>query len=171
MIRWKKKALFLDRDGVINDNKKHINTPEDLVIYEKAKLGMKAAYGAGYDLFVVTNQGGVELGYLTKEDLDRIHQRMAEELEPYCTIKEIRYCPDFHRKSRCRKPEPGMILDLAEKHGVDLSRSWMVGDMDTDIEAGKRAGCRTAKIGQPHPNAEVNGRNLLEVVEKILELE
>jgi len=163
------KAVFLDRDGVINDNKKkHVNKPEDLIIYEAAKEGMKNLYEGGYTLFVVTNQGGVELGHLKEENLDKIHERMIEELKPYCEIKEIVYCPDFKRKSDCRKPKPGMILKLSEKHNIDTGNSWMVGDMDTDIEAGQKAGCKTAKIGTNNPNATVNGKDLKEIAKKII---
>lgn len=166
-----KKAIFLDRDGVINDNRRHVNKPEDLIIYQEAKEGLQKVYQAGYELFVVTNQGGIELGHLKKEDLEKIHQRLKEVLAPYCKLTDIRYCPDFHKKSRCRKPEPGMILDLAKQYDVDIERSWMVGDRDTDITAGIRAGCRTAKIGEKNPEADVNGKHLLEVVEKILKVE
>lgn len=164
-----KKAVFLDRDGVINDNtRKHVNKPEDLIVYEEAKVGMKALYEAGYEIFVVTNQGGIELGHLSEERLHQIHNKMIEDLKPYCEIKDIRYCPDFKRKSTCRKPEPGMILELGEKYNIDLKNSWMVGDMDTDITAGIRAGCKTAKIGKENSEANINGRNLGEIAEKIL---
>ena len=163
------KAVFLDRDGVINDNKKYVNTPEDLIIYDEAKKGMKLLYDAGYTLFIVTNQGGIELGHLTHEKLNRIHDRLIKELEPFCKITEILYCPDFNKESECRKPKPGMILELAEKYGIDLRSSWMIGDMETDIEAGKSAGCKTAKIGVPSQNADVNGKDLEEVALKILD--
>ncbi|QIB27345.1 D-glycero-alpha-D-manno-heptose-1,7-bisphosphate 7-phosphatase [Caloranaerobacter azorensis] len=162
------KAIFLDRDGVINDNSKHVNRPEDLIIYESAKRGLKKLYDAGFTLFIVTNQGGVELGYITEEDLNKIHKKLIEELKPYCQIKEIKFCPDFYRKSECRKPKPGMILELAEKYNIDLSQSWMIGDMDTDIIAGLKAGCKTAKIGDAYEKAHINGRDLDDVAEKIL---
>lgn len=162
------KAIFLDRDGVINDNKRHVNKPEDLIIYDAAKKGLKVLYDADYKLFVVTNQGGVELGHLTHEELDKIHEKLIQEVELFCKITEIVYCPDFKRKSDCRKPKPGMILELAEKYRLDLSNSWMVGDMETDIEAGKMAGCKTAKIGQKSLNADINGKDLEEIAEKII---
>ncbi|SKA83841.1 D-glycero-D-manno-heptose 1,7-bisphosphate phosphatase [Clostridium sp. USBA 49] len=166
------KALFLDRDGVINDNsKKHVNKPDDLIIYDGVKEALKKAYDGGYDLFIVTNQGGIEMGHLTKEQLEDIHKKMIEELKPYCSFKEIKYCPDFNKKSNCRKPNPGMILELSKKYSVDLKNSWMIGDMDTDIEAGISAGCKTAKIGTINENADINGKNLYEVVNKIMELQ
>lgn len=163
------KAIFLDRDGVINDNKNHVNKPEDLIIYDAAKKGMKLLYDAGYQFFVVTNQGGVELGHLTHENLDKIHEKLVAELEPFCEITEIVYCPDFKRKSDCRKPKPGMILELAEKYNIDLSNSWIIGDMETDIEAGKSAGCKTAKIGEESLSSDINGKDLEEVAQKIIQ--
>jgi D-glycero-D-manno-heptose 1,7-bisphosphate phosphatase len=163
------RGIFLDRDGVINDNtKKHVNKPSDLIIYPGVKEALKNASEAGYDLFVVTNQGGIEMGHLTHEKLHAIHEKMVEELKPYCTFKEIKYCPDFNKASSCRKPKPGMIIELAEKHNVDLKTSWMIGDMDTDIEAGIAAGCKTAKIGKTNKDADVNGKDLYGVIEKIL---
>lgn len=162
------KAIFLDRDGVINDNKKHVNKTEDLLVYDAAKRGMKLLYDSGYQLFVVTNQGGIERGHLTHEGLDEIHERLTKEIEPFCEITEIVYCPDFKRESDCRKPKPGMILELAEKYNLDLSNSWMVGDMETDVEAGKSAGCKTAKIGRKSENSDVNGKDLEEVAHKII---
>lgn len=164
------KVLFLDRDGVINDNERYryVNKPEKLIIYEEAKEGLKKAYDAGYDLYLVTNQGGIELRAVTNEGMEEIHKKMVEELKPYCQFKDIIFCPDFFRRSGCRKPSPNMILELAEKHKVNLKDSWMIGDRRTDVEAGMRAGCKTAKIGEEDERATVNGANLLEVVEKIL---
>jgi D-glycero-D-manno-heptose 1,7-bisphosphate phosphatase len=163
------KAIFLDRDGVINDNTgKPVNKPKDLIIYEGVGEALKKASDIGYDLFVVTNQGGVELGHLTHENLKAIHDKMEEELKPYCSFKEIVYCPDYKRESDCRKPKPGMILELAEKYDLDLKNSYMIGDRDTDIESGIAAGCKTAKIGAKNKTANVNGKSLFEVIEKIL---
>lgn len=162
-------TIFLDRDGVINEFRKQVNKPRDIIVYEKSKEGLKRAYDAEYALYIVTNQGGIELGFLSKEELEKIHEYLLSELEPYCKITAIKYCPDYKKKSNCRKPEPGMILELAEEYNINLNNSWMVGDMDTDVEAGKRAGCKTAKIGKSNSEAEVNGENLLEVIEKIIE--
>lgn len=163
------KTIFLDRDGVINDYRKHVNKPQDIIIYEESKKGLKLAYGAGYEFFIVTNQGGIELGFLDHERLQRIHNHLLNLLKPYCEIKAIKYCPDYKRESDCRKPEPGMILELAEEYNINLMEAWMIGDMDTDVEAGKRAGCKTAKIGKENKEADVNGKNLLEVIRKIIE--
>ena len=150
------KGIFFDRDGVINDNKKPVNKPDELVLFDGVKEALKKATDAGYEIFIVTNQGGIELGHITHEDLNDIHNSLNQKLEGYCNIREIAYCPDFKKPSSCRKPEPGMILDLAQRHNVDLEKSWMVGDLETDITAGLKAGCHTAKIGKFDERAEIN---------------
>lgn len=152
----KQKGIFFDRDGVINDNVRPVNKVEDLILYDGVKEALKKASDAGYDVFIVTNQGGVELGHISHGDLNNIHEGLKKELEGYCNIRDIAYCPDFKKPSSCRKPEPGMILDLAEKYNIDLKKSWMVGDLETDITAGLRAGCHTAKIGKPDERADIN---------------
>ncbi len=166
-----RKVLFLDRDGVINDNSTHVNKPEDLIIYDEAKKGLKLAYEAGYELFIVTNQGGIELGHISKDDLNNIHKKLKDDLNDYCKIKDIEYCPDFRKRSKYRKPQPGMIIKLSNKYNIDLTNAWMIGDMDTDIIAGIKAGCKTAKIGKPNKQANINGKDLLDVIEKILKID
>ncbi|MFA9397093.1 MAG: D-glycero-alpha-D-manno-heptose-1,7-bisphosphate 7-phosphatase [Clostridiaceae bacterium] len=165
------RALFLDRDGVINDNKKYVNKPEDLIIYDNAKIALKKAYEKGYILFIVTNQGGVERGHLKEQVLNNIHEKLVDELKDYCKFKEIVFCPDFDSKSKCRKPNPGMIIDLAKKHNINLEKSFMIGDRDTDVTAGINAKTRTCKIGKEDIRADINGDDLLEVVNKILLLD
>lgn len=150
------KGIFFDRDGVLNDNVKHVNKPEDLRLYEGVREALALASREGFDIFVVTNQGGIELGHLTHKGLYDIHTRLKELLEGYCVIKDIEYSPDFKKPSIYRKPEAGMLFKLAEKHNIDLSKSWMVGDRDTDITAGIKAGCYTAKIGAYDPRANIN---------------
>lgn len=161
-------AVFLDRDGVINDNTAPVNHPNDLRIYPAAKMGLQLLHQAGYLLFIVTNQGGVELGYLSEDELQDIHQEMLRRLEPYCKITDIRYCPHYYHQCSCRKPQPGMVLELASQYNISLSSSWMVGDRESDIEAGRRAGCRTAKIGQYSDNADINASDLLEAARQII---
>ena len=120
-------------------------------------------------MFVVTNQGGIELGHITEEDLEKIHKKMIDELKPYCEIRDIKYCPYFYKKSKYRKPNPGMILELAEEYNIDLNKSWMIGDRDTDVIAGIKAGCKTAKIGKEYSKADINCKDLKDAADKILE--
>ncbi|NLV90925.1 MAG: HAD family hydrolase [Firmicutes bacterium] len=146
----KKSAVFLDRDGVINRNDRGpVNSPSELVLYPKAAEAIRALKQAGFPLFVVTNQGGVGLGYLSKEELEEIHRYLIAEVESAGgAIDDIVAC--IHDPSAgcdCRKPKPGMIFALAEKYGLDLKTSYMVGDRDTDIQAGRAAGTKTVFVG------------------------
>lgn len=147
------KAVFLDRDGVINevlsDRVKFVNTPEDFYLLDGAAEGIRKLNEAGYKVFVATNQGGVGLGFMTEEDLHHVHSKMEKDLEELgAFIDDIAYCPDIpHAKSRCRKPSPGMMSDLAEAYDIDLTLSYMAGDREPDIQAGKSAGTKTVLIG------------------------
>ncbi|GAX91597.1 D-glycero-alpha-D-manno-heptose-1,7-bisphosphate 7-phosphatase [Effusibacillus lacus] len=164
------KAVFLDRDGVINDNVRPINKPDDLILFPGVGAAVKRLQDAGYRVFVVTNQGGVGLGYMTEEDLRSVHDKMIRELSrDGAVIDDIRYCSHRpHAGCGCRKPEPGMILELASKYNIDLDQSFMVGDRDFDIQAGRRAGTRTVFIGKGHADADLVAKDLTEAVNQIL---
>ncbi len=145
-----KKAVFLDRDGVINDNSRPVNHYSQFHFIEGALDGIKQLAEKGYEIFVVTNQGGVGLGYMKKKALDEIHHHMVTIVkENGGQITEVKACT--HRPNmgcHCRKPEPGMILDLGEKHHINLKKSYMIGDFYTDILAGMKAGVKTIYIGK-----------------------
>lgn len=165
------KAVFLDRDGVINDNTAHVNKPEDLKLYPGACGAIKQLNDAGYQVFVVTNQGGVGCGFMTEATLRQIHEKLEDDLASCgARLTEIAACT-HHPKSgcECRKPKPGMITILAAKHGVDLTNSWLIGDMETDCQAGKAAGVgRTILLGDVSEWADFTAANLVEAVAIIL---
>lgn len=146
------KAVFLDRDGVINEvlsrRVKFINTAEDFHLLFGVGEGIRKLNEAGWKVFVVTNQGGIGLGHMTEEALSEVHQEMEVQLKDFgAAIDDIVYCPHMPQSGcRCRKPKPGMLLDLAKKHDIDLSSSYMVGDREPDIEAGRNAGTKTVFI-------------------------
>lgn len=163
------KAVFLDRDGVINDNYKPVNRPEDLKLYPWSAKSILQLNQAGYYVFVVTNQGGIEMGYFNENDLNDIHEKLISEVKQHgASIDEIDFCPHFKTKCECRKPSPGMIKRLAEKYDINLEYSFMVGDRNVDIEAGLKSGCKTIKIGKPYAKADHTVDNLLEAVKIIL---
>lgn len=144
------KAFFLDRDGVLNIfDKIPPNKPEELQLFPGAAKAVAMLKQAGYHVFVVTNQGGVGLGYLSEANLEAVHQKLRDEIEDQGGyFDEIRACTHKPRAGcACRKPKPGMILDLASKFKIDLPNSYMVGDRDMDIQAGIAAGTRTVFIG------------------------
>ncbi|MFB4211580.1 D-glycero-alpha-D-manno-heptose-1,7-bisphosphate 7-phosphatase [Shouchella sp. JSM 1781072] len=148
------RAVFLDRDGVINEvltkRVKFVNKPDDFHLLKGVALAIKQLNEAGLFVFVVTNQGGVGLGFLKEEMLLRIHDKMINDLEEKeAKIDDVAYC--VHKPKAgclCRKPGTQMIRDLAQKHHIDLKRSVMVGDREPDIEAGRAAGCKTILVGE-----------------------
>lgn len=152
------RAVFLDRDGVINEVKTErvnlVNRPEDFHLLAGVPEAIAKLRQLGFRVFVVTNQGGVGLGYITEGMLMKIHQKMRRDLtaqHPEAIIDDIIYCPHKPMEGcSCRKPRPGMILKMAQKHQVDLSQSWMIGDRKTDLEAGNRAGCQSILISEKY---------------------
>jgi D-glycero-D-manno-heptose 1,7-bisphosphate phosphatase len=171
-----RRAVFLDRDGVINQAEVRGGTPHPPADADHVQVlpGVAAAMGrlraAGYLLIVVTNQPDVARGAQSRAAVDAIHARLATELP----VDDFRTC--FHDDSdvcECRKPKPGLIVDAARVHGVDLHASVMVGDRWRDVEAGRLAGCKTVFVNhdyderQPErPDAVV--RNLEEAASWIL---
>ncbi|RDU36526.1 D-glycero-beta-D-manno-heptose-1,7-bisphosphate 7-phosphatase [Neobacillus piezotolerans] len=171
-----KKAVFLDRDGVLNEvltsRVKFVNHPGQLFLLEGAAEAVAEITNAGYPVFIVTNQGGIGLGFMTEEKLRKVHKRLTSMLEQKGgKVIDIAYCP--HKPTQgctCRKPEPGMLIDLAEKHGINLSDSVMVGDHERDVEAGKAAGCKTVFIGDGETKADAKAPSLAEAVKPIISL-
>ncbi|WP_195743491.1 D-glycero-alpha-D-manno-heptose-1,7-bisphosphate 7-phosphatase [Bacillus cereus] len=150
----KKKAIFLDRDGVINEILSNrvdfVNKPEDIYLLPGVAEAIATFNRKGYMVLVTTNQAGVSLGHMTQNELLEIHRHMKEKLineNPDAHIHEFAAC--VHRPKNgctCRKPEAGMLLQLAQKYDIDLVSSYMIGDQETDICAGKKAGTRTIRI-------------------------
>lgn len=172
-----KKAVFLDRDGVINEVKTQrvtfVNRPDQFYFLEGVLDAIKLLTESDFLIFVVTNQGGVGLGYLSHEQLRSIHDHMVMEIEKAGgLIQEVSCCTHKpHEGCKCRKPEAGMLLDLAQKYGLDIAQSYMVGDRDVDIEAGRKAGCTTILLADgPSPlfNADYMFKNLMEAAEFIV---
>lgn len=147
----KNRAIFLDRDGVINIDHGYTYRVADFALVEGAAAAIRHANAAGYLVLVVTNQGGIGLGYYDHDDVRRFHDHMFATLaEEQAVIHDVAYCPHHpkapdpeHRDCSCRKPSPAMLLGLAEKHDVDLGQSAMIGDRITDLEAGRAAGAQS----------------------------
>jgi D-glycero-D-manno-heptose 1,7-bisphosphate phosphatase len=145
-----KPAVFLDRDGVLNEAIVRNAKPypprdlSELVIASGARAALEELKREGFLLIVVTNQPDIARGKATRADVDQINARLAAILP----LDAIEVCEhDDQEQCDCRKPKPGMILRAREKFGVDLAHSFIVGDRWRDIEAGRRAGCRTILIG------------------------
>ena len=168
------RAVFLDRDGVINDNAKHVNKPADLILYPGVCDSIRKLNEAGYYVFVVTNQGGVGSGFMTELMLKAIHSKMEEDLGRCGAIlTEIAACT-HHPKAgcECRKPLPGMITGLVAKHNIEVSSCWLVGDMSTDCQAGKAAGVgKCIMLRGQSDYADFTATDLVEAVSIILSTE
>ena len=132
-------ALFLDRDGVINVDGGYVGRKEDFEFFPEIFELCRVAKQLGYLLFVVTNQSGIGRGYYTDQDFLALNDWMLGVFKEHgVDIDKVYYCP--HLDSPDRKPEPGMILRAAGEFDVDLSRSILVGDKETDVQAGIAAG-------------------------------
>jgi D,D-heptose 1,7-bisphosphate phosphatase len=144
------RAVFLDRDGTLIRNHHYGCDPDSIELLEGVPDGLKLLKLAGYSLVVVTNQSGVARGYFTEEQLLGMHRRLGEILEREgAGIDAFYYCPHhvegvvprYSHACDCRKPAPGMVLRACAEQGIDPRRSWVIGDILDDVEAGKRAGC------------------------------
>lgn len=160
------RAVFLDRDGVINRNApegQYVTSWEDFHILPGVVEGIALLNRAGFSVIVVTNQRCVAKGLITAADLEKMHQRMSEFLaRAGATIHAIYYCPHETESScTCRKPAPGMLLDAARSRSIELRASWMIGDSETDVEAGKNAGCKTARLTAMHDTFDEAERRLI----------
>lgn len=173
------KAVFLDRDGTINLNEpEFVHKIGDFKFIPEALIALQKLSQMDYKIIITTNQSGIGRGYFKKEDLEKLHQWMLKELKKKdIRIDKIYYCPHHPDDNcSCRKPEIGMLLQAVEDFGINLSKSWVVGDDDKDVIMGRRANVKTIKIGERIPKEfklEPNfyAKNLLEAVKIIQENE
>lgn len=172
-----KRAAFLDRDGVINRKPpegQYVTRWEEMQILPGVAEAIALLSGAGFCVIVVSNQRCVAKGLLTVLELDLIHQRLCQKLATAgAEITKVYYCPhEKYPPCTCRKPAPGMILAAARAHEINLTASWMIGDSDIDVQAGRNAGCRTARILRSDQAgtdvADVFAQSLLDAVHQIL---
>jgi histidinol-phosphate phosphatase family protein len=149
------KAVFLDRDGTLIRNVPHNVDPARVELTPLAGYALKLLRSNGYRLLLVSNQPGVARGYFSRSALRAVDERIQALLGRDDTALDgFYYCPHlpggevrhYAVHCTCRKPQPGLLRRAAAEHGVDLGRSWLIGDVLDDIEAGRRAGCRTVLI-------------------------
>ena len=147
----KKPAIFFDRDGVLNEDSGYVFEAGTLTWVDGAHAAVKAANDAGYFVFVITNQSGVARGFYEESHVEALHAWMAEDLAKIgAHIDAFEYCPyhpeapieRYRQASHRRKPAPGMITDLLDRFPVDVSRSILIGDKPTDLEAARAAGIK-----------------------------
>jgi D-glycero-D-manno-heptose 1,7-bisphosphate phosphatase len=171
------RAAFLDRDGTINrklPEDQYVTQWELVQFLPEAAKAIALLNRSNYLVIIVSNQRCVAKGLIQPADLEAIHQRMREQLAANgARIDDVYYCPhEEYPPCSCRKPAPGMLLTAARAHEIELAESWMIGDSEIDIEAGRNAGCRTARVltngNRMICNPDVVGSSLLDTVKKLL---
>lgn len=186
------RAVFIDRDGTLNEDIGYVSTPDELVLYPWAAEAVRLINEFGLLTIVITNQSGIARGMYTEETLDAIHSRMIEGLARQgARIDAMYYCPHhpeigdarYRVACECRKPRTGMLDKATREHNIDLARSFVIGDKASDIKLAENAGARAALVltgygretfvnPERWPCApEIVAENLLEAVKRILDSE
>lgn len=150
------RAVFLDRDGTIIEDKNYLRHPEQVVFLPGAVAALKKLQDAGFKLFIVSNQSGVGRGYFTMADVEKIHAHLVEELaHDGVRFEEIYVAPEApDAPSRGRKPSPQFLFDARDGFGVDLSQSYFIGDKLSDLECGWNAGVKKSILVRTGSGAE-----------------
>jgi len=173
-LKNKQKAVFLDRDGTINKYVGFLRNIDDFELLPGVAEAIRKIEALGYLVIVITNQPVIARGEVTVQYLQEIHNKMETLLGMEgAYLDAIYYCPHHPHKGyegevselkidcNCRKPKPGMILKAAEDFNIDLNNSWIVGDGENDIKAGKAAGCKTVLLGSENYNQDISVSSLL----------
>jgi len=186
-----KRAVFLDRDGVISEEVGYLSDVSQLQLIPEAAQAVHLLNATGLKVFIITNQSGVARGFFSETQIKEVHRALETMLSAEkAYIDAIYYCPHYpegtiagyRRACDCRKPSPGMLNQAADEHGIDLTKSYLVGDKLTDIESAQRAGARgilvltgygkdeAEKIDDDSPAKPVCiAQNLLEAAKWIIE--
>ena len=180
-LKHKQKAVFLDRDGTLNKYVGFLRNIDDFELIDGVAEAVTKINASGYLAIVVTNQPVIARGEMTVPQLKEIHNKMETLLGGEgAYLDGLYYCPHHPHKGydgevpelkiecECRKPKPGMLLKAADEYNIDLGNSWMVGDGENDVKAGKAAGCKTALIGDGDFGQDMTVGSLLEFVQKVL---
>ena len=159
-------AVFLDKDGTLVEDVPYNVDPARIRLMPGSIEGLQALHAAGFLLVVISNQSGVARGYFAESALPRVVEHLRKLLmDAAVPLAGFYYCPHhpegivraYTHECSCRKPAPGLILQAAEELQVDLARSWFVGDILNDVEAGRRAGCRTILLDNGHETEWLHG--------------
>ncbi len=151
------KAVFLDRDGTLIEEKNYLHRVEDVVIFPGAGAALMKLQGAGFRLFIVTNQAGVGRGYFSLAEVEKVNEYLRQELgRDGVKFEKIYVAPEAPgTPSRGRKPSPQFLFDARDEFGVDLTKSYMIGDKLIDLECGWNAGVKGCLLVRTGYGAEV----------------
>jgi len=150
-----RKACFFDRDGVIIEEENYLSSPDKVRLCSGVPEAIKLLRNNGYMIIVVSNQSGIARGFFSENDLQKVEHRLNELLREHDVFVDKYYYCFHHPKGtvkkyavecKCRKPEPGMLLQAAEEYDLNLKQCFMIGDKISDVEAGLRAGCSSAAL-------------------------
>lgn len=184
-LQTKQAAAFLDRDGTINLDKGYFCRPEEFEFEQDSIEGIRLLNQAGYKVFVISNQAGIALGHFTEKEVEKLHTWLVAELAKHdAYVDGFYYCPhhaklglgDYKTVCECRKPAPGLLLQAAYEWDIDLEKSYMVGDHNSDVEAGRAAGVTPIFVRTGHGDHEeqfvdkdvCKAANLYEAVSKYI---
>jgi len=151
----KNRAVFLDRDGTINEEVGYLSRLEELKIYDNAAEAIRLLKEKGFLAVVITNQSGVARGFFSEDFIIKVHNKMNEYLtERGASLDALYYCPhhprygndQYRKECSCRKPQPGLLLKAAEDLNVDLERSYMIGDMPRDMDIARKVGAKGVMV-------------------------
>lgn len=149
------KAIFLDRDGTIIKDKNYLSTPDKIEFLNDVVEALGEFLLNDFKLIVITNQSGVGRGYYSIKDVEKVNNRIKQELLNFSIpILAFYYCPHYigstldkyNIKCNCRKPSPGLIIQAAKDHDIDLRQSYMIGDQESDVKAGENAGVKKSYL-------------------------
>lgn len=168
-IKKGKRAIFLDRDGVINEDIGYAHRLDQLSLISGSGEAIARLNQAGYLVIVISNQAGIAYGYFTEDDMRAFNEALFIEIGKFgAHIDAFYFCPHhptkgmgiYARECSCRKPAPGLLLHAAKEHGIDLESSYMIGDTWNDVEAGRRAGTTSILVKTGHGTAELQDHPL-----------
>ena len=170
-----KKAIFLDRDGVINKEKNYLYQKKDFEFINGVFKACRYFQKIDYQLIVVTNQSGIARSYYQKEDFYKLTKWMLKQFENQgIKILDVFFCPHGPESTcNCRKPNPGMLLEAKEKHKIDMKNSWMIGDKEADVGAANAAGIENTilvKTGHDIDEANSNAKFILKSMQNTIRI-
>ena len=160
------KAIFLDRDGVINQERKdYVKKIDEFKILDKIADAINIIKSHGFLVIIITNQSAINRKLLSVETLNKIHEKLQSYLEKYDTsFDQVYFCPHMPSENcECRKPKPGLIIQAVTDFKIDLSQSYMIGNSETDLQAARNAGCNGILLKK--------NQTLLEVIVDLFESE
>ena len=158
------KAIFLDRDGTLNQDIGYLHSLDQLIWIPGTFAALRRLQSLGFLLFVVTNQSGVARGLYSEQDVIELHKHMAQILESEgIQITDWAFCPHHPKITGscfCRKPQPGMLFNLAQKHHIDINQSFIVGDTLQDQQASSNANCAFIPVLSGKAPQDLQNQNL-----------